>query len=57
MKTIDLNELKALYQAEIDDANMRNIEIINKKDFSNKPMDDAHKAALKYIDEFDKILK
>lgn len=61
MKTIDFNELKALYQAEIDDANIRNIEMLDGKDYSNKPMDDAHKAAMEWnnsineqLDGFDK---
>lgn len=56
MKTIDINELKALYQAEVDDAYMRGIDMVNKKDYTDKPMDDAHKAAMEWNDSINKQL-
>ena len=42
MKTIDINELRALYQVELDDAHNRTLEMINNKDFSNSNLEDAY---------------
>ena len=46
MKTIDINELRALYQVELDDAHNRTVKMINDKDFSNCNLEDAYGAML-----------
>ena len=42
MKTIDINELRALYQVELDDAHNRTVKMINDKDLSNCKLEDAY---------------
>jgi hypothetical protein len=46
MKTIDINELKALYQVELDDAHTRTVKMISDKDLSNCNLEDAYGAML-----------
>ena len=42
MKTIDIDELKAMYQVELDDAYDRTLNMINDKDLSNCKLEDAY---------------
>ena len=46
MKTIDINELRALYQVELDDAHNRTVKMINDKDLLNCNLEDAYGAML-----------
>jgi len=48
MKTIDLKELKSLYQSEVDDAYMRTIDMINGGNISNDPFDERYVTALEW---------
>lgn len=48
MKTIDMNELRAMYQTEVDDAYMRAIDMINGDNISNDPFDEKYVAALEW---------
>ena len=46
MKTIDIDELKAMYQVELDDVYDRTLDMINDKDLSNCNLEDAYGAML-----------
>ena len=41
MKTIDINELKEMYDEQVEDAKMKTYEMINSKDYINTPFEDA----------------
>ena len=42
MKTINMNELRAMYQVELDDAYDRTLEMINERDCTNSKLEDAY---------------
>lgn len=42
MKTIDMNELRAMYQAEVDEAYMRGIELMKSKNITNNPLNGGY---------------
>ncbi len=42
MKTIDINDLKAMYQVELDDAYDRTLDMINERDLSNSNLEDVY---------------
>ena len=46
MKTIDMDELRMMYDMEVSDAYDRTLEMINNKDFSNSNLEDAYGAML-----------
>ena len=41
METIDIEELKTMYDEEVEDAKMRTYDMINSKDYINTPFEDA----------------
>ena len=42
MKTIDMDELRMMYDMEVSDAYDRTLEMINNKDFSNSNLEDPY---------------
>lgn len=46
MKTIDMDELRMMYDMEVSDAYDRTLEMINNKDFSNSNLEDPYRTML-----------
>lgn len=42
MKTVDIDELRAMYQVELDDAYDRTLEMINERDCTNSKLEDSY---------------
>ena len=48
MKTIDIEELKTMYDEEVEDAKMRTCDMVNSKDYKNTPYEDALKMGMSW---------
>ena len=64
MRTIDLEELKTMYDAQIEDAKFRTYDMVNAKDYFNTPFDEGLKTAMdwgynqqKQFDKFDDFIE
>ena len=64
MRTIDLQELKTMYNAQVEDAKFRMYDMVNAKDYFNTPFDEGLKTAMdwgynqqKQFDKFDDFIE
>ena len=63
MRTIDLEELRAMYDEQVEDAKFRTYDMVNAKDYFNTPFDEGLKTAMdwgynqqKQFDKFDDFI-
>lgn len=64
MKTIDIEELKTMYDEEVSDAKMRTYDMVNSKDYINTPFEDGLKLGMSWscnqqelFDRFDNFIE